>query len=261
MPQIHEIMPGGEMDTSESLQVSSTSPEQPPPSRALHVRKNCKRSPEGSSRSSSHSSSRPPSGRSVVTHRGPGAVHLYDQRSITHHDDQRVLQVNQDQRSVTHQHEYHSQVNQDQRSSTHNQDQRVLQVTLGVSPEHVIEREATIISQALAAVNEARSQSASEITAMRNQVSEVHHQAQSHVHSVERRAHDLIQDLQSKRQSEMDQMQAVANYAHRIAQEQLNKAVNENASLMQTIHDQSVQLQFQKDEQRERRSVMHGRAS
>jgi hypothetical protein len=30
---------------------------------------------------------------------------------------------------------------------------------------------------------------------------------------------------------------------------------------MQTIHDQSVQLQFQKDEQRERRSVIHGRAS
>ena len=173
MPQIHEIMPGGEMDTSESLQVSSTSPEQLPPTRALHVRKNSKRSPEGSSRSSSHSSSRPPSGRSAVTHRGPGAVHLHDQRSITHHDDQRVLQVNQDQRSVVHQHEHHSQVNQDQRSFSHNQDQRVLQVTVGVSPEHVIEREANIISQAHAAVNEARSQSASEVTAMRNQVSEV----------------------------------------------------------------------------------------
>jgi len=106
----------------------------------------------------------------------------------------------------------------------------------------VIEREASSNSQAYAAVNEARSQSASEISAMRNQVSEVHHQAQSHVHSVERRAHELIHDLQLKHQSEMDQMQAVANYAHRIAQEQLNKAVNENASLMQTIHDQSIQL-------------------
>ena len=30
MPQINEIMPGGEMDTSESLQVSSTSPGQTP---------------------------------------------------------------------------------------------------------------------------------------------------------------------------------------------------------------------------------------
>ena len=168
------------------------------------------------------------------------------------------MQVNQDQRAVTHQHEHHSQVNQDQRSFTHNQDQRVLQVTLGVSPEHVIEREATIISQAHAAVREARCQSASEITAMRNQVSEVHHQAQSHVHSIERRAHDLIQDLQLKHQSEMDQMQAVANDAHRISQEQLNQAMNENASLMQTIHDQSVQLRFQKDEQREMRSVIQG---
>jgi predicted transcriptional regulator len=107
-------------------------------------------------------------------------------------------------------------------------------------------------------VNEAKSQSASEITAMRNQVSEVHHQAQSHVHSVERRAHDLIQDLQLKHQSEMDQMQAVAHDAHRIAQERLNQAMNENASLMQTIHDQSVQLRFQKDEQREMRSVILG---
>ena len=185
-------------------------------------------------------------------------MHLYDQRSLTYHDDQSVLQVKQDQRSVTHQHEHDSQVNQDQRSSTHSQDQRVLQVTLGVSPEHVIEREATIMPQAHAAVNEARSQSASEKTDMRNQVNEVHHQAQSHVHSVERRAHDLIQDLQLKHQSEMDQMQAVAHDAHRIAQERLNQAMNENASLMQTIHDQSVQLRFQKDEQREMRSVILG---
>jgi hypothetical protein len=34
--------------------------------------------------------------------------------------------------------------------------------------------------------------------------------------------------------------------------------MNENASLMQTIHDQSVQLRFQKDEQREMRSVILG---
>jgi hypothetical protein len=162
-------------------------------------------------------------------------VHLYDQRSITHHDDQRVLQVNQDQRSVTHQHEHHSQVSQDQSSFIHNQDQRVFQVTLGVPPEHVIEREASSNSQAYAAVNEARSQSASEITAMRNQVSEVHHQAQSHIHSVERRAHDVMQDLQLKHQSDMDQTQAVANDARRIAQERWNQAMNENASLMQTI--------------------------
>ena len=129
-------------------------------------------------------------------------------------------------------------------------------MTLGVSPEHVIEREATIMSQAHAAVNEARSQSASEKTDMRNQVNEVHHQAQSHVHSVERRAHDSIQDLQLKHQR--DQMQAVAHDAHRIAQERLNQAMNENASLMQTIHDQRVQLRFQKDEQREMRSVILG---
>jgi hypothetical protein len=136
---------------------------------------------------------------------------------------------------VTHQHEHHSQVSQDQSSFIHNQDQRVFQVTLGVPPEHVIEREASSNSQAYAAVNEARSQSASEITAMRNQVSEVHHQAQSHIHSVERRAHDVMQDLQLKHQSDMDQTQAVANDARRIAQERWNQAMNENASLMQTI--------------------------
>ena len=71
------------------------------------------------------------------THRGPGSLHLHDQRSITHRDEQRVLQVNQDQRSVVHHHEHHPQVNQDQRSFVHAQDQRVLQVNVVVAPDRL----------------------------------------------------------------------------------------------------------------------------
>ena len=69
----------GQQDTSTSLQVSTTSPENPP-LRALHVKKSgCKGSRESSSRSSrsSSASSRPPTGVSVAraaTHRGPGSV-------------------------------------------------------------------------------------------------------------------------------------------------------------------------------------------
>ena len=84
MPQIQEITSfthhndelmddSGQHDTSTSLQVSTTSPENPP-QRASHVRKsNCKSSRESSSRSSS-ASSRPPTGLQgrSHTHRGPG---------------------------------------------------------------------------------------------------------------------------------------------------------------------------------------------
>ena len=85
----------------------------------------------GASDSSSRSSLPPLMDRRPsheVTHRGPGTMHLHDQRSVTHHDAQRVLQMNQGQRSVVHHHVQHSQVNQDKRSFIHNQDQRVTQV-------------------------------------------------------------------------------------------------------------------------------------
>ena len=197
MPNVSEIMDANAMDVSgegeSSLQVSSTSPEVPPTSnsRALHVRQgNMKSSRSGSRSSGSSRSSLPPlmdrqpsrdrPASREASHRGPGSMQLHDHRSISHHDDQRVLQVNQDQRSVVHRHEHNSQVNQDQRSFTHNQDQRVLQLNVGVSPEHVIEREANVISQAHAAINEVRSQSAQEVDAMRSHVASVHQQVQVH---------------------------------------------------------------------------------
>ena len=62
----------------------------------------------------------------------------------------------------------------------HNQDPRVTQVNVGVSQDHMIEREANIISQAHAAVNEARFQSANEVNAMRSQIVVVQQQVQSH---------------------------------------------------------------------------------
>ena len=147
----------------------------------------------GPSRSSSSRSSLPPSlmDRSSTprhqTHRGPGSLHLHDQRSITHRDEQRVLQVNQDQRSVVHHHEHHPQVNQDQRSFVHAQDQRVLQVNVGVAPDHAMYREAHIISQAHAAVNEARTQSA-----------QVQQQAQDHVRNVEIQAQVSVEGANAR---------------------------------------------------------------
>ena len=53
-------------------------------------------------------------------------------------------------------------------------------MNVGVSQDHMIEREANIISQAHAAVNEARFQSANEVNAMRSQIVVVQQQVQSH---------------------------------------------------------------------------------
>ena len=268
MPQIAEITnfshhedgdmeEPGQHDTSTSLQVSTTSPEIPP-HRALHVKKSNTKSSRGSSSRSSSSSSRPPTGllAQSSTHRGPGSMHLHDQRSISHHDDQRVLQVNQDQRSVVHQHEHNSQVNQDQRSFTHNQDQRVLQVNVGVSPEHVIEREANVISQAHAAINEVRSQSAQEVDAMKSHVENVHQQVQIHTTNVERHANDLITDLQNRHREEIAQLQSIANNAHQESQQRYEMVQAENQRLLERIGIQEEQLRAQWDEQKELRSVI-----
>ena len=273
MPNVSEIMDANAMDVSgegeSSLQVSSTSPEVPPTSnsRALHVRQgNMKSSRSGSRSSGSSRSSLPPlmdrqpsrdrPASREASHRGPGSMQLHDHRSISHHDDQRVLQVNQDQRSVVHRHEHNSQVNQDQRSFTHNQDQRVLQLNVGVSPEHVIEREANVISQAHAAINEVRSQSAQEVDAMRNHVASVHQQVQVHTMNVERHANDLLSDLQVRHQDEIAQLQSIANVAHQESQHRYDMVQAENQQLLERIRIQEEQLRTQRDEQKELRSVI-----
>ena len=112
-------------------------------------------------------------------------------------------------------------------------------MNVGVSPEHVIEREVIIMSQAHAAVNEARSQSANEVNSMRSQIEVVQQQVQSHARDVELqaqvsveganaraqaielRAHDLVSELQTGHQLEINHLQNVANESHHESQQRL----------------------------------------
>lgn len=258
MPSIGEVtdaMTAMPVDVSEesSLQVSTTSPEQIVPStpaRALHVKKS--NTKDSSSRSSSHSSSKPPTGRSSRdSHRGPGS--FQDNRAIELHRDQNMGVALHDQRSLE-VHNYDQRSVSSTRQELHQCDQRAVQVNVGVDPEQVIAREAEILSQAHAAVNAARSQCQSETSAMRNQVD----QAVSHSHNVEARASELVNDMQVKHQRELDHVQQVANEAFRASQEQLHQALADNHQLMEQLKTQGQQLQSQRNEQQELRSVITG---
>jgi hypothetical protein len=151
-----------------------------------------------------------------------------------------------------------------------------MQVNVGMSPEHVIEREAIIMSQAHAAVNEARSQSASEVNAMRSQIEVVQQQVQSHARNVELQAqvsveganaraqaielrvHDLVSELQTRHQLEINHLQNVANESHHESQQRLLEVQAENQRLLDRIKDQENQLKAQWHEQKELRSVIMG---
>ena len=225
---------------------------QPSNSRALHVKQGNLKTSRSGSRSSGSSSRNPlpplmdrSSNPRDQTHRGPGSLHLQDQRSVIHRDEQRVLQVNQDQRSVVHHHEHQSQVNQEQRSFVHVQDQRVLQVNVGVAPDHAMDRETHIISQAHAAVNEARTQSVEVQQQTQDHVRNIEIQTQVSVEganaralAVESRAHDLLTEFQTKHQSEINQLQNVANESHHESQQRLLKTRAENQRLLDWIQDQ-----------------------
>ncbi len=270
MPQVSEIGTGFSQpmeqleDSSQSLMVSTTSPEEQPPSRALNVIKsNTKGSRDGSSRSRSHSSSsKPPSGRNT-SHRGPGSVS----------SNQHMMQINTaDQRSISGSESKSSHFH-DQRSVVHrSHDQRLMQVNVGVDPQQVATREAEIMSQAHAAVSEAReqtqrvmSQADSEVRALREVVHDTKSkassslqeaqsrviQAESHAHSVESQAHRLVEEIQKDHQREVLNLQTVANNAYAESQQLLANERDRNQELLQMIESQAHMLESQRKAQDE----------
>ena len=253
MPSISEMMmtdANQSEETSQSLVVSASSPEQPVPQRALQV---IKTNTKGSSSRSSSSSSRPPTGRS--SHRGPGSLHLYDQRSMTeHHSETSSVHL------------------QDQRSITQNFDQRSVQLlSVGVDPGQVVVREAEILQQAHAAVSEARgqtqrvmSQAESEVRALQSHVQTVQGEAQSSIHeartqvteaqakvqSIESRASVLMAEMQANHRKEIVELQDVAQRAYSDSQQQLRVAEERNRELLEMIDSQNRALVSQRKEQK-----------
>ena len=253
MPSISEMMmtdANQSEETSQSLVVSASSPEQPVPQRALQV---IKTNTKGSSSRSSSSSSRPPTGRS--SHRGPGSLHLYDQRSMTeHHSETSSVHL------------------QDQRSITQNFDQRSVQLlSVGVDPGQVVAREAEILQQAHAAVSEARgqtqrvmSQAESEVRALQSHAQTVQGEAQSSIHeartqvteaqakvqSIESRASVLMAEMQANHRKEIVELQDVAQRAYSDSQQQLRVAEERKCELLEMIDSQNRALVSQRKEQK-----------
>ena len=78
-----------------------------------------------------------------------------------------------------------------------------------MAPEQVIEREASVISEAHAAVNEARMQSAQEVHTMRNQVEVVQQQARSHARNLEFQAQISVEDANARAHAVENRAQAL----------------------------------------------------
>jgi L-serine deaminase len=141
----------------------------------------------------------------------------------------------------------------------------VLQVNVGVAPDHAMDRETHTISQTHAAVNEARTQSVEVQQQTQDHVRNIEIQTQVSVEganaralAVESRAHDLLTELQTRHQSEINQLQNVANESHHESQQRLLKARAENQRLLDWIKDQKNKLEAQWHEQKEFRSVIMG---
>ena len=236
MPQIQEITSfthhndelmddSGQHDTSTSLQVSTTSPENPP-QRALHVRKsNCKSSRESSSRSSS-ASSRPSGSQSDQ----PSGSFLQQVDPV-----QYVQQNVYDQRSI-------------------NVDQRQLHV--GITPE-VMSQANAVVSAAREQVYQIQSQAQTEVNQAQMQlkvtvhhaesiVHEVQSKAQSEIASVESQASGLMSQLEERHRREMEEVQMVAQRVHddyQSSQHQLGLAQDRVNELLGIVSNQADQLE------------------
>ena len=108
-----------------------------------------------------------------------------------------------------------------------------------------MDREAHIISQAHAAVNEARTQSVEVQQQTQDHVRNIEIQTQVSVEganaralAVKSRAHDLLTEFQTRHQSEINQLQNVANESHHESQQRLLKTRAENQRLLDWIQDQ-----------------------
>lgn len=285
MPQIQEITSfthhndelmddSGQHDTSTSLQVSTTSPENPP-QRASHVRKsNCKSSRESSSRSSS-ASSRPPTGLQgrSHTHRGPGfspVLGASDSASGSQSDQPSGSFLQQVDPS-----QYVQQNVYDQRSI--NVDQRQLHV--GITPEVMSQANAVVsaareqvyqiqsqaqteVSQAQmqlqamvhhaeSIVHEVQSKAQSEIASVQSQAQASVRKAHSIAHSVESQASGLMSQLEERHRREMEEVQIVAQRVHddyQSSQHQLGLAQDRVNELLGIVSNQADQLEHQRKE-------------
>ena len=250
MPQISEIkdmmeVPTDESNTSNSYQISSTTPEQiQTHSRAMHVRKSNSKSSR-SSRSSS-SSSRPPTNKGAPSsHRGPGtlatsesgAIFPAGARSLT--PEPSVVGVTQayglslqDQRSV-------------QQSSTTNvmyNDQRSLhqQVNIGIDPN--------VAASAIVASTQQIEQQA------RQHIQGVEAQAQQHIQGVEAQAQHAVQTADAHAKAveiRASQLVGETQQAYQDSQRQLHSVMSENSILNEKLSNQARLLEHQHLQQQE----------
>ena len=181
-------------------------------------------------------------------------INSADQRSISGSESKSIHF--HDQRSVVH----------------HSHDQRLMQVNVGVDPQQVATREAEIMSQAHAAVSEAREQTQrvmiradSEVRALREVVHDTKSkassslqeaqsrviQAESHAHSIESQAHRLVEEIQKDHQREVLNLQTVANNAYAESQQLLANERDRNQELLQMIESQAHMLESQRKAQDE----------
>ena len=217
MPQISGITdamnaPMDESATSTSLMISSSTPAlEPPASRALRVRKSNTKSSCSNSRSSSSSSSRPPiPNAGGSSHRGPDATPAGSQSASP-----RTLSAN-DRRSVNYQ------------SATQNvmYDQRSLHqhVSVGMDPSiaaSAIAHAQVVESQASQMISQVQQQAgqyvqpiergaSQHVTGVEVQAHKAVAEAGHHAKEVEPRASELLAQMQSSHQREL---QLVANQA------------------------------------------------
>ena len=274
MPQISEITdamtPMDESNTSNSYQISSSTPEQiQTHSRDMHVRKSNSKSSH--SRSSSSSSSRPPMPKGASSsHRGPGTLATPTSGAITPVGSRQgtpepsVVGMSQayglslhDQRSL-------------QQSSTTNvmyNDQRSLhqQVNIGMNPNvaaSAIAHAQAVESQATQRVDEIQREASQYAQHVEQQalqhVKGVEVQAQhaveaagSHAKEVEIRANQLVEEMRGAHKRELSEVQTVANQAYQNSQQQLQAMMAENSVLNERLESQSKLLETQQSQQQE----------
>ena len=256
MPQVSEIkdmmeVPMDESNTSNSYQISSTTPEPVQThSRAMHVRKSNSKSSQ-SSRSSS-SSSRPPTHKSAPSsHRGPGtlatsksgAIIPAGSRSST--PEPSAVGVTQayglslqDQRSV-------------QQSATTNvmyNDQRSLhqQVNIGMDPN--------VAASAIAHAQSIEKEATQYTQQIEQQAMQMEQQARQHIQGVEAQAQHAVETADAHAKAvelRASQLVGETQQAYQDSQRQLHSVMGENSILNERLAGQAKLLEDQHNQQQE----------
>ena len=109
--------------------------------------------------------------------------------------------------------------------------------------------------QRLVLLRAARSQVEAEPHAMRAQVQVLQQQEKVHTKGVGSRAHDLVYDMQTKHQPEIDRIQQIANETCQNSRQFLRDALQKKSSVGTKFKWQHHLLNQQRNEQREMRSA------